>query len=382
MLLTMGSIVHTSFAPFELEEWQSRYEQTVTHNLADSGCHPVALSELLGEEPGSTQRLLALDLHYPPVGGTDELRGLIAAWQGAQAAEVLVTVGAAEANAITVASLVGPGDHVIVMEPGYRQVRGCAVNAGAAVEAFPLDPGHGWRPDLDALDRLIRPDTKLIAVTNPNNPVGTVLTESEMDAIIAAADRVGAWILADEVYRGTERLTDQVTPSFWGRYDRTVCVGSLSKAFGLPGLRVGWLVAPPAVVEAAWRRHEYATIATSKLSMHLAETALTPAVRDRLLTRNRTLIRQGYARLHAWIEDSEGLLSITPPAATALAFVRYHLDRPSLEVGHALRDRGNVLVGVGAHFGVEHHLRITHGLQPVYLEAALRNVSRVLTELA
>ncbi|SOE09264.1 Aspartate/methionine/tyrosine aminotransferase [Streptomyces sp. 2323.1] len=369
------------FTPFALEEWQSRYEQTVTHDLADSGCHPVGLGELLGDDPEAIQRLLAIALHYPPVGGNDILRGLIAAWHSAAPDNVLVTVGAAEANAITVASLVSPGDHVVIMEPGYRQVRGCALNAGAEVDAFPLDPDYHWRPDLDALERMVRPDTKLIAVTNPNNPVGTILTETEMDAITATADRVGAWILADEVYRGTERLMDRITPSFWGRYDKTVCVGSLSKAFGLPGLRLGWLVAPPKLMDSAWRRHEYATISTSNLSMHLAETALAPATRDRLLTRNRKLIREGYARLQQWIDASDGLLSIVPPDATALGFVQYHLNHASLDVANALRARGNVLVSAGAHFGIENHLRITHGLKPDYLDAALDSIYRVLKEL-
>ncbi|MER5999722.1 aminotransferase class I/II-fold pyridoxal phosphate-dependent enzyme [Nonomuraea angiospora] len=370
-----------SFTPFELEAWQSRYEHAVAHNLADSGCHPVALGELIGDDSAALDRLLAAELHYPPVGGTDTLRGLIAGWHGADAGNVLVTVGAAEANAVTVASLVGPGDHVVVMEPGYRQVRGCALNAGAEVDPFPLDPDRQWRPDLDALDRVVRPGTKLVAVTNPNNPVGTILTPSEMDAVVAAADRVGAWILADEVYRGTERLTDEVTPSFWGRYDKVVCVGSLSKAFGLPGLRLGWLVAPPELTEAAWRRHEYATISAASLSMHLAEIALRPAAMDRLLTRNRALIREGYARLQEWIDGSDGLLSVIPPHATALGFVRYHLPRPSVEVAHAIREHGDVLVGAGAHFGVEHHLRITHGLRAGYLDAALDGISRALRKL-
>lgn len=369
------------FTPFELEEWQSRYEHTVAHNLADSGCHPVALSELLGDDPEAVDRLLATSLHYPPVGGTDALRALIAAWHGATADNVLVTVGAAEANSITVAGLVDPGDHVVVMEPGYRQVRGLALNAGAEVDTFPLDPGHRWRPDLDALNRVVRPGTKLIAVTNPNNPVGAILTPSEVEAIVAAAERVGAWILADEVYRGTERLTEEVTPSFWGRYDKLVCVGGLSKAFGLPGLRLGWLVAPPWLREAAWRRHEYATIAAASLSMHLAEIALRPATIDLLLTRNRSLIRDDYTRLQRWIDRSEGLLSIVPPHATALGFVRYHLPRPSIEVAHAIREHGDVLVGAGAHFGVEHHLRITHGLELGYVDAALSSITRVINSL-
>jgi aspartate/methionine/tyrosine aminotransferase len=371
-----------SFTPFALEEWQSRYEQTVTHNLADSGCHPVVLGELLGDDPESVRRMLAVDLHYPAVGGTELLRELVADWQGAVPDNALITVGAAEANAIIIASLVSPGDHVVVMEPGYRQVRGLALNAGADVDAFPLDPDNGWRPDLDALDRAIRPDTKLIAITNPNNPVGTILTEDEMAAVIAAADRVGAWILADEVYRGTERLTDEITPTFWGRYDIVVSVGSLSKAFGLPGLRLGWLVAPPTLVEATWRRHEYATIATSRLSMHLAEIALESSTRDRLLTRNRGLIRDGYNRLQRWIDNSNGLLSVVPPQATALAFVRYHLPLASIEVAHALRQQGSVLVGAGEHFGIEHHLRITHGLEPAYLDDALTSITKVLSTIA
>jgi aspartate/methionine/tyrosine aminotransferase len=366
-----------NFIPFELEEWQSRYETSVAYNLADSGVHPVRLDELV-PDPDAVSRLLAVDLHYPPVGGTELLRQRIADWHGAQPDNVLVTVGAAEANSITVATLVRPGDHVVVMEPGYRQVRGCALNAGAGVSSFPLDPARGWRPDLEALRATVNSATRLIAVTNPNNPVGTVLTANEMDAVVAVAQQSGAWILADEVYRGTERLTEAVTPSFFGRYDKVVCVGSLSKAFGMPGLRVGWLVAPPDLLQDTWRRHEYATISASKLSMYLAEIALEPRLRVQLLGRTRGFICEGYARLERWIDNSRGLLSISPPQATALGFVRYHLEVPSLAVAETLRTEADVLVGAGAHFGVEHHLRITHGLEPVYLEAALQRVTEVL----
>lgn len=372
-----------TFTPFELEAWQSRYEHEVEYNLADSGVHPVRVDELV-TDPTAVSRLLDVELGYPPVGGTDALRALIADWQGggARADNVLVTVGAAEANAITIATLVEPGSNVVVMEPGYRQVRGCALNLGAAVEAFPLDPARGWRPDLDALAAAVTPATRLIAVTNPNNPAGTILTEEEMDAVVAAAARVGAWILGDEVYRGTERLTDQVTPSFFGRYDKVVCVGSLSKAFGLPGLRTGWLVAPRTLVEDAWRRHEYATISTGAMSMYLAEIALQSPVRDSLIARGRELIHNGYSRLEQWVDASQGLLSIVPPAATALGFVRYHFDVPSLDVADALRTQAGVLVGAGAHFGAEGHLRIAHGLEPAYLDAGLQRMSLTLDRLA
>jgi aspartate/methionine/tyrosine aminotransferase len=376
------------FVPFELEEWQSRWETTVAYNLADSGVAAVRLGELLSgaadrpADQAERARLLDVDLHYPPVAGTDLLRERIAGWIGAAAENVLVTVGASEANAILVSTLVEPGDAVVVMEPGYRQIRGIAQNAGADVRTFPLDPARGWRPDLEALEGAVTDRTRLIAVTNPNNPVGTILTEPEMDAVVAAARRSGAWLLADEVYRGTERLTDELTPTFWGRYERTISVGSLSKAFGLPGLRLGWIVAPAEIVEAAWRRHEYATIATGMLSMRLGELALEPSTRDRLLARTRRYIRDGYGRLDAWIGANADLLSIVPPDATALGFVRYHLDLPSVEVAHALRREADVLVAPGSTFGVEHHLRITHGLEPALLDEALDRAGRVLRGLA
>jgi aspartate/methionine/tyrosine aminotransferase len=383
------------FAPFELEEWQSRWETSVAFNLADSGVQAVRLGELLagagapeggvvasGRDDAALADLLAVDLHYPPVAGTALLRERIASWIGAAPENVLVTVGASEANAIVTTTLVEPGDEVVVMEPGYRQIRGIAENAGADVRAFALDPERGWRPDLGALEAAVTDRTRLIAVTNPNNPVGTILTDGEMDAVVAAARRSGAWLLADEVYRGTERLTDDLTPTFWGRYGRTISVGSLSKAFGLPGLRLGWIVAPVEIVEASWRRHEYATIATGMLSMRLGELALEPTTRDRLLARTRRYIREGYGRLEAWIDTNADLLSIVPPDATALGFVQYHLDLPSVDVAHALRREADVLVAPGSTFGVERHLRITHGLEPELLDEAFARAGRVLRGLA
>jgi aspartate/methionine/tyrosine aminotransferase len=369
-----------SFAPFALEEWQSRYEMQVPYNLADSGVAPVVLRELVST-PEAVERLLDVDLHYPAVNGPQDLRQLIAGlYPGVTPAQVLVTVGAAEANALCVATLTSPGDHVVVLEPGYRQVAGMAANAGCEVDSFSLVEQDGWRPDLAELERVVRPGTRLLAVSNPNNPTGAILTPEEVSQILAVAERVGAWVLADEVYRGTEKDRAEETPTFVGSYDRLVVTNSLSKAYGLSGLRLGWVVGPQEVTDAMWRRHEYATIATGRLSMHLAQIALAEPCRSSLLTRNRTLIRDGWARLSTWIDSTDGLVTAVEPEATALAFVRYSLDRPSLEVAHALREAG-VLVGVGSHFGVEHHLRVTHGLEASYMEAALERMTDVFSAL-
>lgn len=367
-----------AFTPFALEAWQSRFETNAAYNLADSGIDPVRLEELV-DTPEKVNALLATPLHYPAVGGEELLRELIAVqYPGAGLNNVLVTVGAAEANAVVVQALVESGDHAVVLEPGYRQVWGTVRNLGGDVDTFHLDAEAGWRPDIDELRRVLRPDTKLVYIVNPNNPVGTIITDGELEAIVAACAKVGAWLVVDEVYRGTERLADTETPTAWGRYDRLITIGSLSKAYGLPGLRLGWLVAPTEIVQAAWRRHEYLAISTGVLSMRLAQLALVEPTRSALLRRTRGLIRSGWARLNEWVEASGGLIRAHAPEATALAFVRYHLDLPSTQVADILRTDADVLVAAGADFGVEHYLRITHGLELSYLEKALERIESTL----
>jgi aspartate/methionine/tyrosine aminotransferase len=367
-----------TFQPFELEQWQSEWEHTVEYNLADSSVRCAAVREVLG--PDAVDRLLDQVLFYPQVNGTDALRARIAGlYDGATADQVLVTAGASEANQILCQTLLSPGDEIVVMEPGYRQVWGIARNLGCTVKSFPLLPDDGWRPDLDALEAAVGPRTRMIAIVNPNNPTGSILTAEEAARITAIAAKAGAWLHVDEVYRGTERLADTETPSFWGGYERTVVVGSLSKAYGLAGLRVGWLVGPKALVEDAWRRHEYVVIATAGPSMLLAELALEPATRTRLMARQRELSRRGWEGLERWIDANSDLVSAVPPAATALGFVRVHLDLSSVAVADAIRRRSSVLVAPGVYLGAEHHLRITHGYE--HAPAALDRIATVLREL-
>ncbi|MGH9698649.1 MAG: aminotransferase class I/II-fold pyridoxal phosphate-dependent enzyme, partial [Candidatus Acidiferrales bacterium] len=167
-----------------------------------------------------------------------------------------------------------------------------------------------------------------------------------------------------------------------GRYDRVVAVNSLSKAYGLSGLRIGWVAGPAEMVESIWRRHEYATISAGVLDMFLAEIALVEPMRSRLLGRTRRLIREGYARLEEWIGRHSEVLSIVPAESTALAFVRYRLNMSSAEVADEIRRRARVLVAPGEYFGIENHLRMTHGLKLEYLAEALERMGGVFDDLA
>jgi aspartate/methionine/tyrosine aminotransferase len=369
-----------TFQNFELEYFQSQFERTVEINLADSSVKCANVSDLLaGEDPRS---LLELPLYYPEVNGTGLLRERIAAlYPETSANNVLVTVGAAQANWMMCSTLLEPGDEVIVVAPGYRQVWGLARNLGCCVKEARLCPENNWRIDLNELDSLATPNTKLISIVNPNNPTGSILSTEEMRRIVGICERTGAWLHADEVYRGTE-LRGQETPSFWGMYDRLICVNSLSKAYGLAGLRIGWVTASREMIEELWRRHEYAVIAASGPSMKLAEIALQSEKRAMLLERQKRLSREGHAVLESWVREQKGRFSVSPAVATSIAFVRYHFDMSSAELADHIRRKASVLVAPGAYLGTEHHLRITVGYESQRVRTALERIGAVAAELA
>lgn len=228
------------FQPFVMERMMSKFEKEVDYNLSESGVHPLTLKELYQDDPDGLAGLLSLEMDYAHANGIPELRKNIAAlYRGAGPENVLVTVGAIEANYDILWSLLSAGDEVVVMLPNYMQIWGLAKNLDLDLKSFTLDEKNGWAPDLDGLRKAVTGRTRLIAVCNPNNPTGYILKNEEMEAIIETARRAGAWILADEVYAGAERLADEQTPSFYGKYKKVLAVGSLSKAYGLPGLRIG-----------------------------------------------------------------------------------------------------------------------------------------------
>jgi aspartate/methionine/tyrosine aminotransferase len=367
------------FQPFALERLLSQWENRVECNLSESGVYPISLRELV-TDPLVLEQMLSTRLTYPQTDGLPDLRERIAAlYRGASPDNVLVTNGCAEANFNTLHALAGPGDEIAVMRPNYMQIWGDAHNAGMDVRPFTLSEERRWGLDAGELAAAVTDRTRLIAVSNPNNPTGHILTEPEMAHLVAAAERAGAWLLADEVYAGSERLRPDMTPSFWGRYERVVITGGLSKAYGLPGLRIGWVVAPASTRNEIWARQDYTTISTSILSNTLAAIALSATVRDRLIERGRGYVREGFDLLSGWIAEHNGLMSVTPPDAGAIAFVRYTLPLGSTQLCRRLLDEMDVLTAPGDHFGIDRHLRLNHGLPPSYVKKGLDRISQLLT---
>ncbi len=361
------------FTPFRMERWQSTYEHRVEYNLSESGVHPMTVGELLSHADPSIG-LSQVRLGYGQSNGSDELRSLIAKlYPGASDRSVVVTIGGAEANFVAFWELAEGGKSAAVMLPNYMQVPGLVENFKGGVLPFRLREETGWRLDLDELASALKAGAGFILVTNPNNPTGVALTSEEMDDIVTLADRWGAWILADEVYRGTEVGPGPV-PSFWGRYDKVLVTNTLSKAYGLPGLRLGWVVGPEDVADRLWARTDYTTIAPPSLSDALAIVALSPGIRPKVIERTRGIIRRNLTVLTEWMEAQGGMFSYTRPDAGAICLTRYHREIDSLALVERLRAEHSLLVVPGAHFGIESTLRIGFGLPEGELVRALERL--------
>lgn len=363
---------------FELERVQSVYENTVEFNLTESGFHPFTLNELL--EPREVADLANTVLGYGQTNGAIPLRERIAALYTRQTVDnVLVTNGSSEANFIACHTLVEPGDEVVMMVPNYMQIWGIVEEIGATPKAFHLREREDWAPDLEELRGLVTSKTKMIAVCNPNNPTGAVLSATGMREIVSIAAEVGAWVYADEVYRGAE-LDGVELESFTGMYDRVMVAGGLSKAYALPGLRLGWLAGPSDVIAETWAYHDYTSITAGILSNRIAEIALSPEVRRRILERNRAMLRTNLELMIDWVRSFGEVFHFVPPRAGGMAFMRYDLDINSTELAEWLRKDHGTFILAGDTFGMDRYIRLGIGAETAYLAAGLERVRRALRQ--
>jgi aspartate/methionine/tyrosine aminotransferase len=368
--------------PFALERMLSTYENQVEFNLSESGVHPLRLGELI-HDAAAREALLDEGLRYTQTNGTPPLRQQIASmYLDATARHVLVTNGGSEANFVAVWNLLEPGDEVVMMVPNYMQMWGLAQAFGATVREWPLvNDGARWRIDTGALERAVSPRTRLIIICNPNNPTGARFEAADLDRIAAVAARHGSWVLADEIYRGAE-LDGRETATMWGRHDRVIVTSGLSKAYGLPGLRIGWVVGPPALAASLWAYRDYTTIAPGALSDALARRALEPARRTAILARTRGILNQNFPIISKWLEGHSGLIGYAPPDAGAIVYARYHHAINSTELVTRLRLEKSVLIVPGDHFGMDGYLRFGFGDEPSYLRQGLDRVGQMLADIA
>lgn len=366
---------------FEMERVQSVYENRVKYNLSESGVHPFAVTEFL--ERDEIDRLLSTRLGYPQTNGSDKLKEAVSSlYKNSNGDNILVVNGSAEANFLAVWSLLEPGDELVFMLPNYMQMWGLARGFGITVKPFYLKEELHWAPDLDELRRLVNPKTKMICVCNPNNPTGAVLDIEVMKGIVDIASEVGAWIHSDEVYRGAE-LAGEETQSFYGLYDKAIISCGLSKAYALPGLRIGWLAGPKDVIEKIWAYHDYMSISVGMLNDGLAILALRPHTRLKILERNRKLLRENLDVFTGWADKHGGTFGFIPPKAGGIVLVRYNIDINSNLLMTRMRDEKEVFVVSGDLFGLDgsaKFIRIGIGTETEYFSKGLSQIDEFLKE--
>jgi aspartate/methionine/tyrosine aminotransferase len=371
--------------PFELERIQSIWEHRVKYNMTESGVEPLRLGELLKDE-GSRQTLLDTSLGYSQTNGTIPLRELISSsYSNAGADNVLVTNGGAEANLLSVWRFLhehkGTGE-LVMMLPNYMQIHGAAIALGGKVNPFYLKMKRKkWVPDLKGLKNSITKDTVAIVICAPNNPTGAVFDKNDLTAIAEIADDSNLWILSDEIYRGTE-LNGIISPSMFEHYDKVLVTSSLSKAFGLPGLRLGWIVSSSKkVAEELWAYSDYTTICPTKMSDWLAAIALQPENREKIQQRSSMIVKEHWAIMKSWLDSHSDVFKYVAPRAASICFPKHNLDISSLELVDRLLKEKSVLIIPGEHFGMPNYLRIGFGQEKDQLKEGLSLITEMIESL-
>lgn len=363
---------------FDLERVQSLYENTVDYNLTESGFHPYTLNELLTKEEIAT--LTDTVLGYGQTNGSIPVRQRISTlYHGVNEDNILVTNGSSEANFIACHTLLSKGDEVVMMVPNYMQIWGIAEEIGCTLKSFPLKAENSWQPDLEELKKQVSPKTQMIALCNPNNPTGYTLSIDEMKAIVEIAKSVDAWVYCDEVYRGAE-LDGKTIESFIGMYDKVMVNGGLSKAYALPGLRMGWLVGPKDKIDNTWAYHDYTSITAGIMSHQIGEIALRPERRKQILERNRSMLNENLKAVKAWLDSYGDLFEYVEPKGGGMLFIKYNFDINSTELADWLRTEKSVFILAGDVYGMDKHFRIGIGERKHYILEGLERIKNALQE--
>jgi aspartate/methionine/tyrosine aminotransferase len=306
---------------FRLEVYLGRWEFAARHHLTASDAETQQVADVLG--PEGVEELAALPLGYTPTWGTDPLRAAIAdTYETVAPDDVLVFAGAEEAMFWALLELVGPGDHAIVTVPNYQSMETLTLRTGADVSGWELRPENNWAPDLAELEALLRPETKLIAVNFPNNPTGAVPPRETFEALAALCDERRIVLFSDEVYRGLELDPARTLPQACDLSPRAVSLNVMSKAYGLPGLRIGWLATHDrALLEQLERRKHYTSICNAGPSEFLATLALRHG--DAVRGRNRAIIEHNLPVFDAFFARWSEVFAWERPQGGCVCFPRY-----------------------------------------------------------
>lgn len=362
--------------PFALERFFAKWEFAARHVAGASDVEPLPMRELLAHSDGEMRaRWDDLQLGYTESAGHPLLRREIASlYESISPEQALVCAGAEEAIFILMHVLLRPGEHAVVTWPAYQSLYAVARSIGAHVDLLPLDPADGWALDLTRLQRLLRPNTRLLVVNHPHNPTGALPSREEFEALLDLARFAGCRVLSDEVYRGLEFSAGDQLPAACDRYEHAISLGVMSKAYGLAGLRIGWIATRDAeVLRRAAEFKDYTTICASAPSELLAIIAL--RARKALLERAHGIVAPNLARLDAFFDGHSGQFAWQRPRGGSTAFPALTTGEPIDDFVEALAHQEGVLLLPGTLFDHPgNHFRI--GLGRRDLPTALDKIER------
>ena len=365
--------------PFEVEIWMNEWETRCTYNLAETCVASITINELLalsGRDEADLYEILSMKLTYGDIEGSDRLRAAISKlYANTAIADITITHGTIAANMLVHKGLVERGDHVVSIIPTYQQHYSIPRSIEANVATLSLEASDGFLPDLDRLRSMVTLETKLIALTNPNNPTGALIERPMLEAIAEVADSVGAYLLCDEVYRGTGQVGDGMVPSIVDIYHRGISTAGMSKVFSLAGLRVGWVVAPKELTEKIMIHRDYDTISVGMINDHFAAIALESA--SKVLARSQAITRENLAILDSWITNEPRVDWVKPRAGTT-AMLKLDIPMSSREFCIDLLEKTGVMLTPGDAFDMEGYVRIGYANEREILEAGLSEMSAYL----
>ena len=368
--------------PFGIEMWMNEFEDHCKYNLAETCVKSMTIGELIevsGKNTKLSEELANMKLTYGEITGSKQLRKNIASLYKNQTTEnVMVTHGAIGANSLVYNALISKGDKVVSVLPTYQQHYSIPESLGAELSILKLKPEHKFLPDINELKQLIKPDTKLIALTNPNNPTGSLMDEALLLEIVDIARTCDAYIICDEVYRGTNQNDPEYGTSIVDIYDKGISTGSMSKTYSLAGLRLGWITAAPDILKDVFIHRDYNTISVGVLDDYFALMALEN--REKIAIRNTAITRNNLQILDNWVKN-ERFFSYVKPNAGTTALLKYEFNIPSREFCIQILENTGVLFAPGSAMDMEGWVRIGYANDPKILTQGLTILSAYLDKL-
>lgn len=350
-----------SLAPFKLERYFAEYEFNVQYTLCSSDCEAVTTGELLDLEPDARERFEQHWLGYTESPGAPSLRKEIAGiYESIQSKQVLVHTGAEEAIFLFMHAMLKQGDHILVHAPCYQSLMEVARSIGCEVTRWEAREQEGWALNVDALREMIRPNTRVIVVNTPHNPTGYLMSRADYSRVHEIAREHGILVFSDEVYRESEYDAAMRLPAACDVNDTAVSLGVMSKTYGLPGLRIGWIATHNVeVYQRMAALKDYTTICNSAPSEFLAEIALRH--RNKLAQRNVSIITHNVKLLDQFFAKRNESFEWVRPNAGPIAFAKFKGGDVELFC-HDLVTQAGVLLLPGTLFDdTGNHFRIGFG---------------------